>query len=276
MLTVPSMSPEHASDEAITRLRAVAATVGFDVERLDPAVLERMRVLASTSETATDGTRMADYAARVFARSDARGERPWTGVERCTVVLGCLFSDIGKTGPLRADVEAQRVIAEMFGVERVKDETQPVAAFFEARFPGDAARRTEIFRGLGLDPTMSLRAFWNLHASWTLEIVEAGGVPREAVAAAATHHFLDDVNPSDLVSADGRFSRPFGENVAFDRAEKLVIALDKYDAARRRGACGHDAAMAWIRGWAERKPKLRGDDEMATILTVVDEALREA
>jgi hypothetical protein len=264
-------------DDTVERLRTIASEVGFDITALAPFVIERMRLLDAHTETATDGTRMAGYARRVFVYLDrAEQERPWTSVERRTVVLACVFSDIGKTGPLRAPREGQALIAEMFSVEGVKDEKQSVATFLGTFFPADAADRMERFRALGLDPAMSMRAFWNHHASWTFEIVEAGGVLREAVAAAATHHFLDDVNPRGLVGADGRFDEPFGENVSFDRAEKLVIVLDKYDAARRRGACGHDAAIAWLRSWVDRRMRFRDDAELDAVLTVVGEALRDA
>lgn len=244
------------------------------MHRLAPFVLERMRILAASSETATDGTRMARWAAAVFDHYDAANpSRPWTPVERSTVVLGCLFSDIGKTGPLHADADGQILIAEMFSVEGVKDETQSVATFLAAYFPHDAEERIARFSALGLDASMTMRSFWNLHAAWTYEITDAGGVPKEAVAAAATHHFLDDINPRGLVCADGSFTQPFGQNVAFDRAEKLVILLDKYDAARRRGACGHEAAIAWIRGWIERRARFADDADLAQILAAVEAAL---
>ena len=275
LLTAPSSLAVH--DDAIARMKAVAAGIGFDTKRLAPFVLERMRILATSSETATDGTRMAEHADMVFAEYDARHpERPFTEVERSTVVLGCLFSDIGKTGPLHATAEGQRLVAEMFGVEGVKNEAQSVATFLATYFPKDAARRVTLFRALGLDPAMTMRAFWNLHASFTLEITEAGGVPKEAVAAAATHHFLDDINPRGVVCADGSFTRPFGKNVAFDRAEKLVIVLDKYDAARRRGACTHDAAISWLRRWVAQRPRFRADEELHELIDVVERSLADA
>ena len=277
---LPLRMNEHANenhgDAEVARIEAIAAEVGFDVRHLAPFIRERMRLLASSSETVSDGTRMADFARKVFARYDATNpDRPWTAMERRTVVLGSLFSDIGKTGPLHATEEGQRLVTEMFAVERVDDETQSVETFLRTYFPRDAARRIAIFGALGLDASMSLRAFWNLHAGFTLDILEAGGVPKEAVAAAATHHFLDDVNPDGVVCADGRFSRPYGENEGFDRAEKLVIVLDKYDAVRRRGACAHDDAIAWLRRWVERREAFRDDVELFGLIDVVDAALRE-
>jgi hypothetical protein len=49
------------------------------------------------------------------------------------------------------------------------------------------------------------------------------------------------------VASDRRFTRAFGDNAGFDRAEKLIILLDKYDALRRRGGRSHEQALAWLR-----------------------------
>ena len=195
-------------------------------------------------------------------------------IQRRTLILGCLFSDVGKTGPKDASVEDQRLIVEMFSVEGIPDDTMPVVRFIETHFP-DAPARLARFRALGLDPAMSMREFWNLHSGWTLAIVESAGVPEEAVVAAATHHLLDNVNPEAIVGDGDRFSREFGENVRFDRAEKLIILLDKYDAVRRRGHLPHAGAIAWLRERIAKSPRARGDAEIEALLSVVDEVLAD-
>ncbi len=257
------------------RLRATCAEVGFDLGTVDPSLLDRLEILGEHSETVADIERMADWALEVFRYYEAEKPAETFGpIERRIVVLGCLFSDIGKTGPEGAPPDGQRLVVEMFGVEGVRDERQSVARFFETYFPGEAAERTARFIALGLDPAMPIREFWNHHAGWTLDIVESAGVPPEAVAAAATHHLLDDVNPERIVGADHRFTRPFGENAAFDRAEKLVIVLDKYDAVRRRGRLSHDAAIAWLRKRVHANPRFRGDHELETLIADLDAVVR--
>jgi hypothetical protein len=121
---------------------------------------------------------------------------------------------------------------------------------------------------------MSIREFWNHHSGWTLQIVEAGGVPPEVIAAAATHHLLDDVNPDRIVASDRRFSRPFGDNTSFDRAEKLIILLDKYDALRRRGGRTHDQAIAWLRERVDSSAAFHGDAEFLTLIADLDAVAR--
>jgi hypothetical protein len=259
------------ADEAIKRLRAHCAAIGFDLDQAASSLVERMRLLAEHSKTFDDASRMSDYAERIFRHYDvAKPSEAFTLLERQTIVLACLFSDVGKTGPANADANDRRLIVEAFAVENVRDDTQPIATFLRTYFPADAEERIARFQALGIEPTISVRQFWNLHSGWTLAIAESAGLPPEAVAAAATHHLLENINPDAIVGEDDRFTRRFGENPTFDRAEKLVIILDKYDAARRRGNLTHDQAIAWIRDKIAKSPRFRDDADLSQLVAVVD------
>jgi hypothetical protein len=261
--------------DAIERLGAICEEVGFDLDSAKPLLVERMRLLAEHTENVADSQRMVSMARACFRYHETnKPSDTFSDAERRIVVLGCLFADIGKTGPAAADTSAQRLIAEMFGIEGVLDETQPVTDFLSARFPADAGERTRRFASLGLDPGMSLREFWNLHSGWTLELLEASGVPPEVIAAAATHHLLEGVNPDSIVAADLSFTRSFGDNAAFDRPEKLIILLDKYDALLRRARMPHDRAIAWLEDRVRNKVGFRDDAEFLSLIGDLDGALR--
>jgi hypothetical protein len=265
------MSPIDTAE----RMRALCAKVGFDLDSVKPSVIDRMQLLAAHSETVLDSARMIARAWEIFSYYErAKPADAFTEMERRIVVLGCLFSDIGKTGPVGASADGQALIAQMFSVEGVREETQSVAQFFVTYFPADAAERTRRFEALGLEPTLTMRQFWNLHSLWTLEIAEAGGLPPEVIAAAATHHLLDNVNPGAIVAEDRRFTRSFGDNPHFDRAEKLIILLDKYDALLRRGRHTHEAAILWLQTRVDNNPGFRGDVELSTLISDLDRALR--
>jgi hypothetical protein len=235
-----------------------------------------MRLLAERSGTFDDARRMASYAERIFRHYDVtKPSEAFGALERQTVVLACLFSDIGKTGPADASMEDARLVAEAFAVENVRDDTQPIATFLRTYFPADAEHRLARFAALGVEPTTSMRQFWNLHAGWTLAILDRAGVPPEACAAAASHHLLEDVNPRSIVDHDDRFApRRFGANEKFDRAEKLVIVLDKYDAVTRRGGLPHERAIAWLRDRIAMSARFRDDEDLAALVADVDEVLR--
>lgn len=260
------------SDETIDRLCAICEEVGFDLRHATPQLMARLKLLAERSLTVDDCERMVAMARKLFQRY-AGSARAFTETERRIVVLGCVFSDIGKTGPARADTDGQRLITDMFAVEGVGDDQQTVARFFDTYFEDDAEARLARFRALGLDPTMSLREFWNLHSRWTLEILENTAVPREAIASAATHHLLDDINPGAIVRPDETFTRPFGDNKAFDRPEKLIILLDKYDALRRRGQRSHDQAIAWLRQRVHGSARFHDDVEFSSLIADLDVTL---
>jgi hypothetical protein len=266
-----------AAPDPVEAFRAICANVGFDLDRAEASVIERTRLLSEYSETIDDAMRMAARAHDVFRYyAESKPAEAFSAVEQRTVVLGCLFSDLGKTGPARAGAEAMRLIVEMFSVEGVQDDKQSVASFFRMYFAGDAEARLERFRALDLDPDMTIRQFWNLHSGWTLAVAETAGLPLEAVAAAASHHLLDDVNPQAIVGEDHRFTREFGENTSFDRAEKLVIVLDKYDAIRRRGRRSHEQAIAWLRDRVAANPRFQDDAELATLIRDVDVVMHES
>lgn len=261
-------------EDPVQRLRPHCAAVGFDLDDAHRLLLERVRTLGA--HTFEDAVHQSTLAQRVFAYYErAKPERAFSALEKRTVVLGSLFSDIGKTGPIDADAAGRQLIVDMFAVENVRDDKQPITAFLRTNFPTDAEERIARFEALGLDPAMTLRRFWNLHSAWTLGIAEAAGIPAEAVAAAATHHLMDDVNPEGIVGADDHFTRRFGANAVFDRSEKLVILLDKYDAVRRRGSQDHAGAIAWLRERIAKSPRFRDDAELLGLLADLDEALRD-
>ncbi|HEX2873572.1 MAG TPA: hypothetical protein VHP33_20075 [Polyangiaceae bacterium] len=263
------------SAQTLERLSAICAEVGFPLARGEASLIERLRLLADHTETVADCERMVASARKVFRYYEAtKPLDAFTESERQIVVLGCVFSDIGKTGPRSADASGQRLVVEMFAVEGVGDDQQTVAHFMKTYFVTDAEERLRRFAALGLEPSITIREFWNLHSTWTLEIMEAGGVPPAVVAAAATHHLLDNINPKAIVGADRRFTRAFGDNVAFDRAEKLIILLDKYDAVRRRGGQTHEQAIAWLRKRVASVPYFSADEELLTLIADLDAALQ--
>jgi hypothetical protein len=269
------VADETTLEGLLKQLRSQCAAVGFDFDAADQALLERLRLVGEGSQTFHDAVRMSKYANLLFEHYEqTKPEAAFTPLERRTIVLATLFSDIGKTGPLEADAATQRLIVAMFAVENVQDDTQSVTDFLRRYFASDAEDRIARFRALRLDPAMSIRRFWNLHSEWTLAIAEAAGIPPEAAAAAATHHLLDDVNPGAIVGDDARFTRAFGENASFDRVEKIVIVLDKYDAARRRGHLTHDQAIAWLRERIAKNPRFRDDKALLELVADADVALR--
>jgi hypothetical protein len=254
---------------ARARFAEVCKRASLRLEQLAPHVVHRMLLLAQYTETFDDGTRIVDMAERVFEHCEATGKM-FSPHDQDVVRIGSLFSDIGKTGPKRATRKQQRLVARMFSIEGVRNDQMPVAEFFATYFAAEQTSATRTFVELGLDPNMPMRSFWNLHSEWTFELLRGSGIPPEAIPAAAAHHLLEHINPSDLVADDGSFTHSFGRNSNFDRPEKLVILLDKYDAVRRRGRRSHDEAITWLRQLLARHPRFPADQEFESLIDALD------
>lgn len=250
----------------------VCARAGLVPEHVSPELTRRMLLLAEHTLTFEDCARAIDLADEIFAFCE-QGPQPFNAAEQMIVRVGSLFSDIGKTGPARASVAQQHVVARLFSIEGVRDEKVSLGSFVDEHFPKDSQRIVESLAELGVHGDLTLRQFWNLHSRWTFEILETSNLPEEAVAAAATHHLLEHANPGEFVDSNDRFIRQFGTNIAFDRPEKLVILLDKYDAVRRRGRRDHYGAMAWLRALINANVRFAGDAEFRELLDVLDAAL---
>jgi hypothetical protein len=267
---------ELPQPESFARFCALVREAGVDLGSLREGLLSRMRLLASITETVADCDRAAQLARCVFAGYAARHPvEAFSPLEQRTVIVGGLFSDIGKTGPTAAGLAAQRVITEIFGVENVPTPNMSLYEFLLRYFPSDADARAAELGALAIPLAQTMRSFWNCHSTWTLEIIDHDGVPAEAVAAAATHHLLENVNPGAIVAPDGRFTRYFGENYRFDRPEKLVIVLDKYDAARRRAGRDHAGAVRFLRDIVGRHPRFGRDVDFRRLIDDVDSMLAD-
>lgn len=252
----------------------VCERASLRLEQLAPEVTRRMLLLAEYTATFDDCARAMDMAERVFEHCEQLGV-PFPLCDKNEVRMGSLFSDIGKTGPVRANQEQQRLIARMFAVEGVRNDQMTVTEFFRSYFSSESEHAAQLFAELGLDLGMSLRQFWNLHSEWTFELLQDSGVPREGIAAAAAHHILEHVNPYSMVADDGTFTHSFGSNIAFDRPEKLVILLDKYDALRRRGRRNHADSIAWLRQLLTTHTRFGEDKQFQSLLDVMDTVFRD-
>lgn len=116
----------------------------------------------------------------------------------------------------------------------------------------------------GISEDMPMRAFWDVHAQWTFDVLKNSGVPKEVVLSAAMHHVLGGASstPTDLgvpiVNVEqGRF-QALGVNRELDLRDIMVILLDQYDSNSTRADTDrtHEGAMRWIRSYLEHNPVL--------------------
>lgn len=259
----------------IDRIEGLFAELGIDVKNINPNILRKLKLLNERTEIFKDEERSMHVARALFKHYEENmPDKTFTGQEQRIVLIGTMFTDIGKTGPRDATPEQEELILDIYGVENIIDPKKVILSqFINDNFSDDADERLKTLEEMGISSGITMREFYNLHAKWTLETISGDGVPPEAVAAAATHHMLEGINPEEIVGKDGRFTRYFGDNVSFDRAEKLIIILDKYDAFRRRGKKEHKEAIELVRKVIKANPNFAEDKEFEDLLDNLDAML---
>lgn len=191
---------------------------------------------------------------------------------------GTLLSDVGKTGPKDALPDQAELVTKMFTIDNVADPNHRTVEellreeYARAYPTDDVAAQLQAFQAMGLPLTMTIRQFYNKHAEWTSEIINHDGIGSEVVAVASLHHILEGVNPEGFFQEDGTLSNA-GENLRFDRPEKLVILLDKYDAARQRAKKTHEEAIQYLRDYIVKSGRFGDDEEFQNLITLLDQAL---
>jgi hypothetical protein len=181
--------------------------------------------------------------------------------------IAAYLHDIGKSGALDAPQGTQEAILKLYAVESVADPNQTIAETVRANFScPEAESILAHLSSIGLSSAATMRSFWDCHGYWTHEILEADSVhiPARARLVAASHHMDRGIGPCESSSRD-----------YVDRLEtRILMAVDKYEAAVVRGRKTHDEAMGLIR--AILSPKFREDVVMQRVLDVLDEVGMES
>jgi hypothetical protein len=260
------------------RVQTALQEVGLSSETVAPHILERMALLEELTPTLQDEVAAIGRSSKIFEQAAAAGH-PYTEEEQQIVRIGTLFTDIGKTGPRAASAEQARWVARMFAVENnPPEEVQaPVARFLKNHFPDEAQTAAAELEAIGVSVDgLTMRDFYNLHTTWTRELLTDSGVPADAIPAAAAHHRLRGDDPGHLfLEGSDAYAQQAGHNVAYDRPEKLVSILDMYDAYCRRGGLDHRAAMERLEGWLQKTwdGRYAQDPEIREIMADLDAAM---
>ena len=175
--------------------------------------------------------------------------------------IAAYLHDIGKSGPFDAPRETQEAILKLYAVENIADPNQTIAETARANFSSEEA--ASILRRLGscgICSTDTMRAFWDRHGYWTHDILEADSqdIPVRARVIAGSHHMDRGIDPYE-----------FSSDEYVDMLQnRILMAVDKYQAAVARGQKTHAKAMEMIKRILF--PKYGNDVIMSRVLNVVD------
>ena len=274
----PRSVRERSREESEPMIRQLLDRVGVDRTKLNPTIFDRLVLLDQRSPFMEDEARCMALAEQVFAFAEEE-EMAWRDQEKHLVLKGTLLSDIGKTGPKDARPDQAELVVKIFTIENVTDPARrTMEALFREEYVreypmDDVEERMQAFQDLGLSLTMTIRQFYNKHAEWTAEIINHDGIGSEVIAIASLHHVLEGVNPEGFLREDGSLSHA-GGNARFDRPEKLVILLDKYDAARQRSEKTHAEAIQYLRDYIGKSERFGDDEEFQKLITLLDHSLK--
>ena len=254
--------------EAHDKIDAELHTVGL--RHFDDAIAQRMELIEVLAAQFNDDSRMIRRLClavldRIASIVDPELQSKLDAASRRDMSVAAYLHDIGKSGPFDAPRATQEAILKLYAVENVADPNQTIAATARTNFSSDEAASMLTHLGsCGLRPNDTMRAFWDRHGYWTHDILEADAddIPSRARVVAGSHHMDRGIDPYTFSS---------GDYVAL-LEQRILMAVDKYQAAVARGNKTHGAAMQMITGILS--PKYGADVIMNDVLMVVDEVGR--
>jgi hypothetical protein len=255
--------------ETHDKIDAELHTVGL--QHFGEAIAQRMELIEGLAARLNNDSRMIrriclEVLDRIASILEPELQSKLDADSRRDMSIAAYLHDIGKSGPFDASQESQEAIVKLYAVENVADPYQTIAKTVRTNFSSDEAKSIlEHLGSCGMCPTDTIRAFWDRHGYWTHDILEADSedIPIRARVVAGSHHIDRGIDPYGFSSAD---------YVAM-LENRILMAVDKYQAAVARSQKTHGEAMEIIKGILS--PKYGNDVIMNHVLEVVDEVGRE-
>jgi hypothetical protein len=251
------------------KIDAELHTVGL--EHFGEAIAQRMELIEVLAARFNNDSRMIrriclEVLDRIASMVEPELQSKLDADSRRDMSIAAYLHDIGKSGPFDAPQATQEAIVKMYAVENIADPDQTIAETARTNFSSeDAESMLERLRSCGLRSHDTMRAFWDRHGYWTHDILEADAeaIPVRARVIAGSHHMDRGIDPYEFSSDDYVDSL---EN-------RILMAVDKYQAAMARSQKTHGEAMETIKGILSSK--YGHDVIMNDVLKVVDEVGRE-
>jgi hypothetical protein len=255
--------------EVHDRIDAELHTVGL--QHFGEAIAQRMELIEVLAARFNDDSRMIrrlclEVLDRIASILEPELQSKLDADSRRDMSIAAYLHDIGKSGPFDAPQSTQEAIVKLYAVENVADPHQTIAETVRTNFSSDEAKSIlEHLGSSGMCSTDTIRAFWDRHGYWTHDILEADSedIPIRARVVAGSHHMDRGIDPYKFSS---------GDYVAM-LENRILMAVDKYQAAVARGQKTHGEAMDVIKKILS--PKYDSDVMMNRVLKVVDEVGRE-
>ena len=164
MSTKEQPNESYINPEEFERMSVRLREIGLDIEKIRPDIISRLALLDQSTKVVEDEHNAIHLARAVFDwYRENKPEVSWVEREERAVVIGTLFSDIGKTGPRTANINQQKLITAIYAIDSKDwgggEDKLSVAKYLEKYFPDDYLERVRIYMSIGLDPEMVMRKF---------------------------------------------------------------------------------------------------------------------
>lgn len=185
-----------------------------------------------------------------------------------------ILHDIGKSGPAEATSREQEAVVKLFAIEGINKPERSVGEIVAENFSeGEAEDLLRALAACSIDAKMTMTRFWNHHANWTHDILEKypAGLNKHIRLIAGSHHIDNEIDP---YGTPGRGALKTAEIIKTqgdeidDLEERVLIVVDRYQAAIRRSRLNHREAINWLR---KNLAKYKKDDLLKLIIDAVDE-----
>ena len=239
------------SDQVI-RQKIQAELSELGISECPPEILDHLVLLEENSNFNDDSRMILEGVKNVLDLEESFKLKP---VEKRRLFLATYLSDIGKSYSLE--------VIKLFSVENIENQNQTVGETLQASFPSEKEKMIANLKKVEVTSGMSMREFWDKHASWTKTILDKHThlFDKETRIVAASHHLDRGVNPYEIDIKDvGQVTNELKYSIF------LLMAVDKYQALIRRGKKNHEDAVKELR---RILGQYEGDVMMDTIITTI-------
>jgi len=176
------------------------------------------------------------------------------------IKVAALLHDIGKTGPVDADVHLQNLIVDIFAL--VDPNTSENITVNDFLIKLDRENDKGMLEQAGISPDMNIHDFFSLHAQWTADILENEDLSQEIKYAAANHHGILNRHEIQIKNFEPKEE---------DKNSALWIGIiDYFQALLKRGNYLQPDAIEELREKFEDKIKPEQKDELERILNYLE------
>lgn len=235
----------------------------FGIESVPEEIVSRLALIEENSEFNNDSRMIREGFKNVWQELEKEGFAAAANQEEGE--LAAFVHDIGKSGSAEADRAGQLAVIRLFALENLSDPNIKVGEVVRKYFSPESGSVLEDLAKSGVNTEMTMREFYDQHGQWTYDILEK--YPEAFTARvrtiAASHHLDRGINPCRLSEEEMKASLP----------EKILMAVDKYQAAISRRRLNHQGAISSLRSILF--PKYESDPLMKSVIEAIEKLGRQ-